>query len=45
VACLPALESLATRRPVTAATLPGLSSAEGLVLLRRLLREAVVVVA
>ncbi|MCX5043587.1 cupin domain-containing protein [Aldersonia sp. NBC_00410] len=45
VACLPALESIATRRPVTAATLPGLSSADGLVLLRRLLREAVVEVA
>ncbi|MBD0323441.1 MAG: hypothetical protein ICV72_08650 [Aldersonia sp.] len=43
--CAAALDTLVAGRPVTAATLPGLSGADGLVVLRRLLREAVVVVA
>ena len=42
--CGPALEAVRGGRVVTAASLPGLDAADGLVVLRRLLREAVLCV-
>ncbi|AVZ38451.1 MULTISPECIES: cupin domain-containing protein [unclassified Dietzia] len=41
--CAPALRAAMTGDPVTAGVLPGLDEADGLVVLRRLLREAVLV--
>lgn len=41
--CAPALRAVLDGAPVTAGALPGLDTADGLVLLRRLLREAVLV--
>ena len=43
--CAPALHAMLTGVPVAAGALPGLDAADGLVLLRRLLREAVLVAA
>ncbi|NLU82821.1 cupin domain-containing protein [Rhodococcus sp. HNM0569] len=41
--CVAALREIATGRPVTAETLPGLTTDDAMVVLRRLLREGVVV--
>ena len=41
--CAPALRAVLDGAPVTAGSLPGLDAADGLVLLRRLLREAILV--
>ncbi|NED62503.1 cupin, partial [Streptomyces sp. SID10244] len=41
--CAEALDTVARGWPVHAGALPGLDTADGLVLIRRLLREAVVV--
>ncbi|GAA1054053.1 JmjC domain-containing protein [Dietzia natronolimnaea] len=41
--CAPALHTVLEGAPVSAGTLPGLDAADGLVVLRRLLREAVLV--
>ena len=41
--CGPALQSLLDGAPVTAGALPGLDAADGLVVVKRLLREAVLV--
>ena len=41
--CEPALRAVLDGSPVTAGSLPGLDAEDGLVVLRRLLREAVLV--
>jgi hypothetical protein len=43
MSCTGAVEALRTGRPADASTLPGLDHADGAVLIRRLLREAIVV--